>query len=227
MASSPFSALIVTPPGLDTSTPPVTDGEQGGLLEAVSLIPDPIMRSSNSKHRYFCRAITPGTQHAVQPACSTVLRRRCVPLRVTIPAPPGRSPRRLRGGCRRRVPRCPSRWRRRRAGTDAGRRGGRVRRVAGGCDPRRTVGAAGRWRGCARRHEVGLRAPTVVAGVLIRSAAVLAEDLCQRARVRSGSGSWPAIAKILGVSVGTLYNHIPDRKELRNSRVSRQLEGSK
>jgi AcrR family transcriptional regulator len=42
-----------------------------------------------------------------------------------------------------------------------------------------------------------------------------------------GSGSWPAIAKILGVSVGTLYNHIPNLKELRNSRVSRQLEGSK
>jgi hypothetical protein len=36
-----------------------------------------------------------------------------------------------------------------------------------------------------------------------------------------GPGSWPAIAKILGVSVGTLYNHIPDLKELRNSRVSR------
>jgi hypothetical protein len=34
------------------------------------------------------------------------------------------------------------------------------------------------------------------------------------------------IAKILGVSVGTLYNHIPDLKELRNSRVPRQLEDS-
>jgi hypothetical protein len=41
------------------------------------------------------------------------------------------------------------------------------------------------------------------------------------------ASSVTSIAKILGVSVGTLYNHIPDLKELRNSRVLHQLEGSK
>ncbi|MFB7852702.1 hypothetical protein ACFC34_37605 [Streptomyces sp. NPDC056053] len=34
------------------------------------------------------------------------------------------------------------------------------------------------------------------------------------------------IAKLLGVSVGTLYNHIPNLKELRVFRVPAQLEGS-
>ena len=31
------------------------------------------------------------------------------------------------------------------------------------------------------------------------------------------------IAALLGVSVGTLYNHIPDLRELRTSRVPAQL----
>ncbi|WP_425315808.1 winged helix-turn-helix transcriptional regulator [Streptomyces olivoreticuli] len=34
-----------------------------------------------------------------------------------------------------------------------------------------------------------------------------------------------AIAKMLGVSPGTLYNHIPDLRELRASRIPAQLEG--
>ncbi|MER5712256.1 hypothetical protein AB0B13_18850 [Streptomyces sp. NPDC042898] len=33
-------------------------------------------------------------------------------------------------------------------------------------------------------------------------------------------------AKLLYVSVGTLYNHIPDVRELRTSRIPAQLEGS-
>ncbi|MFJ9683953.1 hypothetical protein ACIRP2_39065 [Streptomyces sp. NPDC101194] len=33
------------------------------------------------------------------------------------------------------------------------------------------------------------------------------------------------IAALLGVSVGTLYNYIPDLKELRTSRVPAQLPG--
>ncbi|MFE9400133.1 hypothetical protein [Streptomyces flavidovirens] len=33
-------------------------------------------------------------------------------------------------------------------------------------------------------------------------------------------------AALLGVSVGTLYDHIPDLKVLRTSRVPAQLEGS-
>ncbi|SFY41802.1 helix-turn-helix domain-containing protein (plasmid) [Streptomyces atratus] len=32
------------------------------------------------------------------------------------------------------------------------------------------------------------------------------------------------IAGLLGVSVGTLYNHIPELKELRTSRIPAQLE---
>ncbi|WP_331747318.1 hypothetical protein [Streptomyces sp. NBC_00853] len=35
-----------------------------------------------------------------------------------------------------------------------------------------------------------------------------------------------SIAKLLGVSAGTLYNHIPDLRELRTSRVPKQLEAS-
>ncbi|MFH8789156.1 hypothetical protein [Streptomyces roseoverticillatus] len=34
-----------------------------------------------------------------------------------------------------------------------------------------------------------------------------------------------AIAKMLGVSPGTLYNHIPDLGELRAGRIPAQLEG--
>lgn len=41
MASSLISALTVTTPGTDTPPRPVTDGEHGGLLAAVRLIPDP------------------------------------------------------------------------------------------------------------------------------------------------------------------------------------------
>ncbi|MFF4230979.1 recombinase family protein [Streptomyces sp. NPDC001820] len=58
---------------------------------------------------------------------------------------------------------------------------------------------------------------------------VVNEDLLRAARdmLPNPENSVTTIAKILGVSVGTLYNHIPDLKELRNSRVPRQLEGSK
>src|SRR3954447_3819142 len=41
MASSLISVLTVTTPGSDMPPMPVTDGERGGLLEAVSLVPDP------------------------------------------------------------------------------------------------------------------------------------------------------------------------------------------
>ncbi|MEV6048372.1 HTH domain-containing protein [Streptomyces xanthochromogenes] len=33
-----------------------------------------------------------------------------------------------------------------------------------------------------------------------------------------------SIATMLGVSPGTLYNHIPDLRELRTSRIAAQLE---
>lgn len=41
MTSSLICALTVTTPGSDTPSPPVTDGEHGGLLEALGQIPDP------------------------------------------------------------------------------------------------------------------------------------------------------------------------------------------
>ncbi|MEH1017536.1 transposase family protein [Micromonospora sp. CPCC 206060] len=41
MASSLISVLTVTTPGSDTPPRPVTDGERGGLLAAVRLVPDP------------------------------------------------------------------------------------------------------------------------------------------------------------------------------------------
>lgn len=41
MTSSLISALNVTTSGSDTPSPPVTDGEHGGLLEALGQIPDP------------------------------------------------------------------------------------------------------------------------------------------------------------------------------------------
>ncbi len=41
MASSLISALTVTTPGSDTLSPPVTDREHAGLLEALGQIPDP------------------------------------------------------------------------------------------------------------------------------------------------------------------------------------------
>ena len=59
--------------------------------------------------------------------------------------------------------------------------------------------------------------PTVVNADLLRQA----RDL-----LPNPANSLDSIAKLLGVAVGTLYNHIPDLKELRASRVPRQLEGS-
>jgi DNA invertase Pin-like site-specific DNA recombinase len=59
--------------------------------------------------------------------------------------------------------------------------------------------------------------PTVVNADLLRQA----RDL-----LPNPANSLDSIAKLLGVSVGTLYNHIPDLKELRASRVPAQLEGS-
>ena len=41
MASSLIHALTVTTPGSDTPTPPVTDSERAGLVEALGRIPDP------------------------------------------------------------------------------------------------------------------------------------------------------------------------------------------
>lgn len=38
------------------------------------------------------------------------------------------------------------------------------------------------------------------------------------------ANSITTIAKLLGVSPGTLYSHIPDLKELRAARVPHQLE---
>lgn len=67
------------------------------------------------------------------------------------------------------------------------------------------------------RGKVGGR-PTVVDEDLIRAA---------RDMLPNPASSVTSIAKILGVSVGRLYNHIPDLKELRNSLVPHQLEGSK
>ncbi|WP_208868034.1 recombinase family protein [Streptomyces wuyuanensis] len=67
------------------------------------------------------------------------------------------------------------------------------------------------------RGKVGGR-PTVVNEDLIRAARDMLPD---------PENSVTTIAKILGVSVGTLYHHIPDLKELRNSRVPRLMEGGK
>lgn len=41
MTSSLISALTVTTPGSDTLSPPVTDSEHAGLIEALGRIPDP------------------------------------------------------------------------------------------------------------------------------------------------------------------------------------------
>ncbi|WP_307628840.1 recombinase family protein [Streptomyces turgidiscabies] len=59
--------------------------------------------------------------------------------------------------------------------------------------------------------------PTVVTPELLRAA---------RDMLPNPQNSIETIAKLLNVSVGTLYNHIPDLKELRASRIPRQLEGS-
>ncbi|MFF1899110.1 recombinase family protein [Streptomyces sp. NPDC058206] len=72
-------------------------------------------------------------------------------------------------------------------------------------------GAAARARG-----RTGGR-PTVVNEDLIRAARDMLPD---------PANSVTTIAKILGISVGTLFNQIPELKELRGSRVPRQLEGT-
>ncbi|MDJ0344209.1 recombinase family protein [Streptomyces sp. H10-C2] len=56
--------------------------------------------------------------------------------------------------------------------------------------------------------------PSVVNAELIRAA---------RDMLPNPENSVTTIAKLLGVSVGTLYNHIPELKELRRSRLPRQL----
>ncbi|MFI8007889.1 recombinase family protein [Streptomyces sp. NPDC086010] len=66
------------------------------------------------------------------------------------------------------------------------------------------------------RGRVGGR-PTVVNDKLLRAA---------RDMLPNPENSIETIAALLGVSVGTLYNHIPDLKELRTSRVPAQLDGS-
>ncbi|MFE4332103.1 hypothetical protein ACFRQM_22585 [Streptomyces sp. NPDC056831] len=65
------------------------------------------------------------------------------------------------------------------------------------------------------RGRVGGR-PTVVNDKLLRAA---------RDMLPNPENSIETIAALLGVSVGTLYNHIPDLKRLRVSRVPTQLDG--
>jgi DNA invertase Pin-like site-specific DNA recombinase len=67
------------------------------------------------------------------------------------------------------------------------------------------------------RGRVGGR-PTVVNDKLLRAA---------RDMLPNPDNSIETIAALLGVSVGTLYNHIPDLKELRCSRVPHQIEGTR
>jgi DNA invertase Pin-like site-specific DNA recombinase len=64
------------------------------------------------------------------------------------------------------------------------------------------------------RGKTGGR-PTVVNVELIRAA---------RDMLPNPENSVASIARLLGVSVGTLYNHIPDLQELRASRLPRQIE---
>jgi DNA invertase Pin-like site-specific DNA recombinase len=59
--------------------------------------------------------------------------------------------------------------------------------------------------------------PTVITPELLREA---------RDMLPNPENSIESIAKLLGVSAGTLYNHIPDLRELRTSGLPRQLEGS-
>ncbi|WP_405152043.1 recombinase family protein [Sphaerisporangium sp. NBC_01403] len=66
------------------------------------------------------------------------------------------------------------------------------------------------------RGKVGGR-PTVVNADIIRAA---------RDMLPNPEHSITSIARLLGVSPGTLYNHIPDLKELRATRVPAQVEGS-
>ena len=65
------------------------------------------------------------------------------------------------------------------------------------------------------RGRVGGR-PSVATPELIRAARDMLPNL---------DASVTSIARLLGVSVGTLYNHIPDLRELRASRV-REIEGT-
>ncbi|MFD7402282.1 recombinase family protein [Streptomyces sp. NPDC059866] len=65
------------------------------------------------------------------------------------------------------------------------------------------------------RGRVGGR-PTVVNADIIRAA---------RDMLPNPEHSITSIAKLLGVSPGTLYNHIPDLQELRAGRVPAQIEG--
>ncbi|MFD4860698.1 hypothetical protein [Streptomyces atratus] len=65
------------------------------------------------------------------------------------------------------------------------------------------------------RGRVGGR-PSVVNDKLLRAA---------RDMLPNPENSIETIAALLGVSVGTLYNHIPDLKELWTSRVPAQLTG--
>ncbi|MFF8280669.1 recombinase family protein [Streptomyces lateritius] len=58
--------------------------------------------------------------------------------------------------------------------------------------------------------------PTVVNDKLLRAA---------RDMLPNPENSIETIAALLGVSVGTLYNHIPDLKRLRVSRVPTRLDG--
>ncbi|MFI0032309.1 recombinase family protein [Streptomyces albidoflavus] len=55
---------------------------------------------------------------------------------------------------------------------------------------------------------------------------VVNEDLIRKARdmLPNPANSVESIARILGVSVGTLYNHVPDLKQLRVSSAPGQLE---
>ncbi|WP_329305864.1 helix-turn-helix domain-containing protein [Streptomyces sp. NBC_01260] len=81
----------------------------------------------------------------------------------------------------------------------------------------------------ARHHPIKFSSRRRARGKVGGRPSVVNDDLIRAARdmLPNPENSVTTIAKILGVSVGTLYNHIPDLKELRTSRVPRQLEGSK
>ncbi|MFE2864913.1 recombinase family protein [Embleya sp. NPDC059259] len=65
------------------------------------------------------------------------------------------------------------------------------------------------------RGRVGGR-PTVVTPEILRAA---------RDMLPNPENSVASIARLLGVSPGTLYNHIPDLRELRTSRLPEQITG--